>query len=456
MATDASILMGYRPPQLISFADAEQNALANRMNRAKLDEYDKGVAEKNALSAAYKQFGTDNAANIGTLYKSGFGQQAQALQKSQSEAAKDQAATNKTQIEAASKKLDLAGSAFGYVRANPSAENARAALDYLGQNGVYSPEQVAQYKQKVLSDPSKVGELADMAFRASLSAKDQLLKTETRNTGGATDTLAIDPVTGLARVSNSVKNTQSPDSIASNATAMRGQNMTDARARENTIVSMSKPFEVTGEDGKPVLVQQDKQGNIKPVQGYTGKGAGSKSLTDGQAKAVAFASRMENSNQIIDELAKAGREVSTPGSRAGYGIGSAINAIQPDKAQQLDQAKRDFINAVLRRESGAVISPSEFDNAENQYFPQFGEGESVKANKAKNRRIALEGMKADIPSSMGDATGDIIKRAGGATGTWGNAATTSASSQDAQAMQWAKANANDPRAKAIIQRLGGQ
>lgn len=35
---------------------------------------------------------------------------------------------------------------------------------------------------------------------------------------------------------------------------------------------MSTPFEVTGPDGKPMLVQQDKQGNIKPVQGYKPKG----------------------------------------------------------------------------------------------------------------------------------------------------------------------------------------
>lgn len=35
---------------------------------------------------------------------------------------------------------------------------------------------------------------------------------------------------------------------------------------------MSTAFEVTGPDGKPMLVQQDKQGNIKPVQGYKPKG----------------------------------------------------------------------------------------------------------------------------------------------------------------------------------------
>ena len=37
----------------------------------------------------------------------------------------------------------------------------------------------------------------------------------------------------------------------------------------------------------------------------------------------------------------------------------------------------------------------------------------VKANKARNRQIALDGMKADIPANMGDVTGEIVRKAGG-------------------------------------------
>lgn len=65
----------------------------------------------------------------------------------------------------------------------------------------------------------------------------------------------------------------------------------------------------------------------------------------------------------------------------------------------LDQAKRDFINSVLRRESGAVISDAEFANAERQYFPQVGDKPAVIAQKAKNRRVSIDGMRADVPQS---------------------------------------------------------
>ncbi len=70
---------------------------------------------------------------------------------------------------------------------------------------------------------------------------------------------------------HSVQNTQSPDNIASNATTRRGQNMVDNRARETIATSVSKPFEVTGPEGLPMLVRQDRQGNISPVTGYSPK-----------------------------------------------------------------------------------------------------------------------------------------------------------------------------------------
>jgi hypothetical protein len=68
------------------------------------------------------------------------------------------------------------------------------------------------------------------------------------------------------------------------------------------------------------------------------------------------------------------------------------NYAKSDDAQKFDQAKRNFINAVLRRESGAVISPEEFANANQQYFPQPGDGADVVAQKKKNREDAITGF----------------------------------------------------------------
>jgi hypothetical protein len=63
--------------------------------------------------------------------------------------------------------------------------------------------------------------------------------------------------------------------------------------------------------------------------------------------------------------------------------------LKPSLIKQQEQAERNFVNAVLRRESGAVISEQEFDNAAKQYFPQAGDTEAVLAQKKANRETVL-------------------------------------------------------------------
>ena len=81
---------------------------------------------------------------------------------------------------------------------------------------------------------------------------------------------------------------------------------------------------------------------------------------------------MQQSGQALDQLA--GRGVDQPGyvKRAAdvVGAGALANWTQSPQQQQVEQSQRDYVNAVLRRESGAAISNAEFDNARKQYFPQ--------------------------------------------------------------------------------------
>jgi hypothetical protein len=81
------------------------------------------------------------------------------------------------------------------------------------------------------------------------------------------------------------------------------------------------------------------------------------------------------------------------------------NYAQSPEYQLYDQAKRDFVNALLRRESGAVIAPSEFANAEAQYFPRPGDSPEVIAQKRKNRDNAIAGVTVGAGNS---ATNPLI------------------------------------------------
>jgi len=255
------------------------------------------------------------------------------------------------------------------------------------------PNMPAQYDPQMIAD--NMGKA--MALKDRLAAKHQeLTLAETGRHNLASEGIQI---RGQDR--------QSADNAASRSVTMRGQNMTDARSRESNAANMSKPFEVTDESGNKVLVQQDKQGNIKRVEGFSPKSGADKPLTDAQSKAALFGTRMQNSDQIINELASKGTTTSVPFSRTGFGVGGVINAASSGSQQQLDQAKRDFINATLRRESGAVISPSEFDNAEKQYFPQIGDSAAVIKQKANNRAIATRGVQAEVPKGQRGVINEI-------------------------------------------------
>ncbi len=143
------------------------------------------------------------------------------------------------------------------------------------------------------------------------------------------------------------------------------------------------------------------------VRGQDLKGTEDKPLTDSQAKALLFSTRMEAADKVMTYLAEKKIKTSVPGSQVPY-VGRAINALSGPDQQMLNQAKTNFLMAVLRRESGAVISDSEVATADKQYFPQIGDSDEVIAQKTENRRIAREGMAAEVPEKKRGISAGIL------------------------------------------------
>lgn len=118
--------------------------------------------------------------------------------------------------------------------------------------------------------------------------------------------------------------------------------------------------------------------------------------TEAQSKDSLYASRMFQAESILRDP-----QVMEAATNARVRVGGALaekvpfglgRMVMSEGYQKFDQAQRDFINAVLRRESGAVISESEFDNAKKQYFPQPGDTQDVIAQKQRNRAEAIKGV----------------------------------------------------------------
>jgi len=155
-----------------------------------------------------------------------------------------------------------------------------------------------------------------------------------------------------------------------------------------------------------------------------------KPLTEAQGKSTAYGMRMEAANKILTDLEKKG--VTNTGivrSAIGGTVGltpfvgdklqEATNAlINPlpgvlggpsAEQQQVDQARRNFITAVLRQESGAAIAPSEFANEERKYFPQVGDTAEVIAQKQKARELAIKAMNIQAgPGARNAPQGDPL------------------------------------------------
>lgn len=163
-----------------------------------------------------------------------------------------------------------------------------------------------------------------------------------------------------------------------------------------------RQFDATQDYRRRTLSVAEQKAAAKAAGGGVGK------PTADSAKAAGFYDRMKASEAVLSDPVnyQAGMD------RMNIGIDKAAGLTPlrigagylPKEYQKFDQAKRDFINAQLRRESGAVISPDEFANAELQYFPQPGDTPEVIAQKARNRAIAIESnRRSGLPSLGPDA-----------------------------------------------------
>jgi hypothetical protein len=392
------IALNARAPQFEVDPNAESNRLLqflkvssmmdeSDMNRLKTEEYKRGVERSNRLREVLAQDYAKPEELETALLRGGFVDEYSKMtkdrregQKFDAEAQDKLASRKKTDLETSLKKMEHAGSVLSQAKDPQSYSMARMVLKR--DLNMDLPEQFDPgYIQATIA--------GGQTLTQRLQAEHQrmtLEETKRHNVTSETET--------------------GRHNRAGEGIQIRGQNMVDARSREATMATMTKPFEVTGPDGNPVLVQQDKQGNIRPVQGYAPKG-GNKTLTDSQAKANLFGTRMKESDRILSGLEGKYSPLAVNSKMAAQelplvgGVAGAMgNLTMPANGQQAEQAMRDFINAVLRRESGAVITAPEFDNARKQYFPQPGDSKQVLEQKARNRKLAISGMEAEVPGGF--------------------------------------------------------
>lgn len=241
---------------------------------------------------------------------------------------------------------------------------------------------------------------------------------KTVDLGGTTQVVDMNADTrGGAPVS--LKKTQTPDSVASVAATIRGQNLTNDRAKE-----------AQASASQAVTYQQDADGNIvalpsRAVPGAMVRGApvvagpgmvpmrGADKTTEAERGAAGYGARMTEASKLLDVYEKKGRPTYTTDAAGGIPlVGNTARTAVMDQDQQLyRQAQEDWVRAKLRKESGAAIGVDEMDREIRSYFPQPGEGEEVAKQKRRARKVAEEAMgksagraayKSEVPSAVVD------------------------------------------------------
>lgn len=113
-------------------------------------------------------------------------------------------------------------------------------------------------------------------------------------------------------------------------------------------------------------------------------------FSEGERKAAGFAQRLREASDILESIDPNSVAPTFFESKTGWEIPGYFKSADRQRAEQ---ATRNFINAQLRRESGALIGANESTDANKQYIPQAGDSPEVIAQKKIDRENAFRNMR---------------------------------------------------------------
>jgi hypothetical protein len=273
--------------------------------------------------------------------------------------------------------------------ATPKNLNTGSALPYLGRAGLAG----------FGASQDVVDRALNTAYRNKiLAGKDDNIRTYEKDRQKITE--QFDPITKTWTVlgTSALDAPKERKTLTVDGVVLDAETMKPLYKAPQKPESLYKP-EVSAE-GKVFFIPQKPNMPILDDKGNKVDNANlsTKPPTGEQSNAYVYSNRMESADKILNKLD--GKydpfliSIKTSGTTSLIPGGQTLaNKALSASDQRAEQAQRNFINAVLRRESGAVISPSEFENASLQYFPQAGDTSEVKIQKASNRRLAIDDLK---------------------------------------------------------------
>jgi hypothetical protein len=149
-----------------------------------------------------------------------------------------------------------------------------------------------------------------------------------------------------------------------------------------------------------ISVETGPDGQLRVVQGAGAGGIAGKPFTEGQSKDIVYSTRAKGALAAFEPVA--GALTSLPGRAAEYDpTGIVRSRVQSPEFQVAKQAGDEFLNAILRKDTGAAITPAEQELYGKNYLPQPGDGPDVLVAKQAARARAVAAIEAGMsPAQM--------------------------------------------------------
>jgi len=309
-----------------------------------------------------------------------------------------------------------------YAGTRLAEKGEKAALDLAAKLRETQSKEIEQFGELMKTDPAAAYRLAAQSYVPELRATGvKKMMPEDVTLGEGQKRFMVMP-DGTTRVIAQGEEKFKPPLQVDTGTSIEFRDPRDPTKVLQVIPKSQMPTAgqvVEREEG--TFLVDTRTGQAKPVVGPQGQAlVGGKPLTETQSNAVAFGMRAVESNKLVTDLENKGftntgvirtavggtmGQAPIVGEKLEQGVRSTFNVLpqvlggpSPEQ-QQVDQARRNFITAVLRKESGAVISPKEYSDEERKYFPQLGDSDKVIKQKQDARKLAIQALEAQAGPS---------------------------------------------------------
>lgn len=173
--------------------------------------------------------------------------------------------------------------------------------------------------------------------------------------------------------------------------------------QNNALTGKIREYEYAKRQGFPGTLQEwtmaQKGGMSLQVDPQTGavtfqQGANIKPLTEQQSKDTVFTTRAEGSLPTLNQYEQA---LTDAGDAIASGVPFVGNFITSEEFKKAEQSGREFLQAILRKDTGAAITADEEQQYGKTYLPRPGDTPEVMAQKRQSRQRALDAIKAGMP-----------------------------------------------------------